>query len=215
MRLLPLLLASTTLSAALAAPSPAHAQSQAEIDQAIARMEMGTHTLTGRPGATREVLAEAGKRKGLFSRGAKTERVYTQNEPVTLIPYTPRVEALVNKYIGNSPFMVLSQLGELGDYTARVLTDADGSFTFRGLQPGRYLLSTRVRFDAAVTVRDDTGRTRTDTTIETDGYNITGASSVTSNIYTYRDSTLELEHDVFKLVEVKADSAVTALGEMQ
>lgn len=214
MRPTPLFLATAALSAALAAPDLVHAQSQAQIDEAIAQLDMGTHTLTGRPGATREVLAEAGKRKGLFSRGAKTERVYTQNEPVVLIPYTPLVEAIVHKYNG-SPFMVMSSLGELRNHSARVHTDANGVFTFRGLKPGRYLLSTTVRYDAAITIRDDTGRTRTDTTVETDGYNVTGATSVTSKIYDYRDTTSELEHSVFKIVEVKADSAVTAIGEMQ
>lgn len=214
MRFHPLFFATAALSVALVAPTPVQAQSQDELDRAMAQLEMGTHTLTGRPGATRDRLADAGKRKGLFSKGAKSERVYTQYEPVTLIPYTPLVEAMVLKYKGR-PFLVLGSLGELRNYTARALTDADGVFTFRGLQPGRYLLSTRVRFEAAITVRDDTGRTRTTTTFETSGYNIIGASSVTSNIYSYRDATTELEHEVFKIVDVKADSAVTALGEMQ
>ncbi|KFN41264.1 hypothetical protein N789_05080 [Arenimonas oryziterrae DSM 21050 = YC6267] len=198
----------------LAAPSPAQAQSQADIAESIAQLEMGPHTLTGRPGATRAALADAGKRRGLFSRGAKSERVYTQNQPVILIPYTRRVEAIVLKYNGD-PFPVLSSLGELGNYTARALTDANGEFHFRGLKPGRYLLSTTVPYEAAVTIREDTGRTRTDTTITTDGYNIIGASSVTSKVYDYRNATSDLEHRVFKLVEVKADRTVTALGEMQ
>lgn len=212
MRLLPLMLASAALSTALA--SPANAQSQADIAESIAGLEMGNHTLTGRPGATRTVLADAGKRRGLFSRGPKTERVYTHNQTVVLWPYTRLVEAIVVKYNGD-PFLVTSSLGELGQYTARSLTDANGEFRFRGLKPGRYLLSIRVPYEAAVTVREDTGRTRTETTFETDGYNIIGADSVTSKVYDYRQATSGLEHHVFKIVEVKADSAVTAIGEMQ
>ena len=214
MRALVLILSATALCALLAAPLTARAQSQAQLDQAIAQLEFGDNTLTGRPGATRDKLAQAGQRKGLFGRGAKTERVYTRNEPVTLIPYTPLVDAVMQKYRGR-PGLVLGSLGELRNYTARVLTDDDGVFTFRGLKPGRYLLATTVRFEADITVRDDTGRTRTETTVYTEGYNITGASSITSNIYSYRDVTTELEHQVFQIVEVKADSAVTALGEME
>lgn len=214
MRLLPPFFAIAALSAALAAPSSAHAQSQADIAESIAQLEMGTHTLTGRPGATRVALGEAGKRKGLFSRGSKKERVYTNGQPVVLIPYTRLVEAITLKYKGD-PFLITSSLGGLGNYTARAVTDADGVFHFRGLKPGRYLLSTTVPYEAAVTVREDTGKTRTDTTIQTEGYNITGASSVTSKVYDYRNATSELEHRVFKLVEVKADSGVTALGELQ
>ena len=212
MRFPSLFLAGAALLASLA--TPALAQSQADIAESIAALEMGKHSLTGRPGATRNVVAGAGKRTGLFSRGAKTERVYTHNRPVVLIPYTRLVEAVVLKNNGD-PFRVTSSLGELGKYTAVALTDADGTFHFRGLKPGRYLLSVKVPYEAAVTVREDTGRTRTDTTTETDGDNITGASSVTSAIYDYRNATSEFEHHVFKLVEVKADSAVTALGELQ
>jgi hypothetical protein len=212
-RLLPLILAGAALSAALA--SPASAQSQADIAESIAGLEMGDHTLTGRPGATRTALADAGKRKGLFSRGPKTERVYTHNQTVVLWPYTRLVEAIVVKNNG-SPFLVTSSLGELGQYSARTLTDADGVFHFRGLKPGRYLLSVKVPYEAAITVREDTGRTRTETTFQTsDGYNITSADSVTSKVYDYRNATSEFEHHVFKIVEVKADSAVTAIGEMQ
>jgi len=209
------ILAIAALSAALAAPSPALAQSQADIAESIAALEMGEHTLTGRPGATRTALADAGKRKGLFSRGPKTERVYTHNQTVVLWPYTRLVEAIVVKHNG-SPFLVTSSLGELGNYSARALTDADGVFHFRGLKPGRYLLSVKVPYEAAVTVREDTGRTRTETTFQTsDGFNITSADSVTSKIYDYHNTTSDLEHHVFKIVEVKADSAVTAIGEMQ
>jgi len=203
------------MSAALAASPTARAQSQADVNESIDQLKMGKHSLTGRPGATRHVIAEAGKRKGVFSRGAKTERVYTQKQPVVLIPYTRLVEAITLKHKGD-PFLISSSLGDLGNYTARALTDADGVFHFRGLKAGRYLLSTTVPYEAAVTVREDTGRTRTDTTLQTtDGYNITGASSVTSKVYDYRKTTSELEHRVFKLVVVKADSAVTELGELQ
>lgn len=214
MRVLPFCFALATLSVALILPLPAHAQSEADIAEAVAQLEMGTHALTGRPGATRYAMGEAGKRKGMFSKGGKTERVYTHGQPVVLIPYTRLVEAITLKYKGD-PFLITSSLGELGNYTARALTDANGVFQFRGLKPGRYLLSTTVPYEAAVTVREDTGKTRTDTTIQTDGYNITGASSVTSKVYDYRNATSELEHRVFKLVEVKADKTVTALGELQ
>ena len=215
MRPTPLLLATAALSVALAAPAVVHAQSQADIDESIAQLRMGKHTLTGRPGSTRTMTSEAGKRRGLFSRGAKTERVYTHNQTVMLIPYTRLVEAVVLKHKGD-PHLISLSLGELEKYTGRALTDANGVFHFRGLQPGRYLVSVKVPYEETVTVRDDTGRTRTDTTFESaDGYNITGATSVTSNVYDVRNATAEFEHHVLKLVEVKADSAVTDLGEMQ
>lgn len=215
MRLFPLFLAAATACAALAAPSTAVAQSQADIDESIAQLRMGKHTLTGRPGSTRTVTGEAGKRRGLFSRGAKTERVYTHNQTVMLIPYTRLVESVVLKHKGD-PYLISISLGQLEKYTGRALTDANGVFHFRGLQPGRYLVSVKVPYEETVTVREDTGRTRTDTTFESsDGQNITGATSVTSNIYDVRNATADLVHHVLKLVEVKADSAVTDLGEMQ
>ena len=210
-----MILAAVAIFASMATPSPTSAQSQADIDESIAQLRMGKHTLTGRPGATRTVIAEAGKRRGLFSRGAKTERVYTHNQTVVLIPYTRLVESVVLKRKGD-PYLISISLGNLEKYTARALTDAEGVFHFRGLQPGRYLLSIKVPYEAAITISEDTGRTRTNTTFQTsDGYNITGASSVTSKVYDFHTTTTELEHHVFKLVEVKADSAVTKLGEMQ
>ncbi len=119
MRLLPPFLTLLALSAAVVASSPAHAQAQSDIDESKAQLELGTHTLTGRPGASRYALAEAGKRKGLFSKGAKLERVFTNGQPVVLIPYTRLVEAITLKYRGDA-FSVTSSLGELGNYTARV-----------------------------------------------------------------------------------------------
>ena len=215
MRSATMILAAVAISASMATPSPTSAQSQADIDESIAQLRMGKHTLTGRPGATRTVIAEAGKRRGLFSRGAKTERVYTHNQTVVLIPYTRLVESVVLKHKGD-PYLISISLGNLEKYTARALTDAEGVFHFRGLQPGRYLLSIKVPYEAAITISEDTGRTHTNTTFQTsDGYNITGASSVTSKVYDFHNTTSELEHHVFKLVEVKADSAVTKLGEMQ
>lgn len=167
------------------------------------------HTLTGRPGATRRQLkpGEARAKRG-------TERVYSKDEAVYVYPYTPYVEALVRE-VGGDPVRLSMFLGSVRELSARVQTDEEGYFTVRALQPGRYLLMTAVPYQAAGTIREDTGRTRTETTFSA-GFGYTAsASSVTSPIYRYRDAMLDLEKRIVKVVEVRADQKVTALGEIE
>jgi hypothetical protein len=177
--------------------------------EAATLLDVGEATLTGRPGASRIPLASAGKPR--LGR-PKRERVYTKNEVVYLFPYTAYVQRIVERHRSN-PALLMLNLNVVGEYTARTLTDADGRFAFRGLKPGRYVLMTAVPYEAAVTIREDTGRTRTETTF---GYGfgyVSGASSVTSPIYRYRNATSELEHRILQLVEVGAGA--TDLGEIE
>lgn len=183
---------------------------------AIVGLEPGEATLTGRPGASRRSLPNA-KEPG------KVERVYSQNEVVYLLPFSPFVQATVDKYANNIGVLVV-QIAPAQEYSARVLTDENGYFTFRGLKPGRYLLMTAVPYEAEVSIREDTGKTRTDTQYSgtqwfgpygAGGFQLESSTSITSPIYRYRSAISDLEHRIVKVVEVSADKPTTNLGELQ
>jgi hypothetical protein len=200
------------LAVTLASPVVPTAQGAEPFDpaEAEALLAVGDATLIGRPGASRLPPAAAGKARLLRP---KPERVYSQSEIVYLFPYTAHVRRFVEQY-GDNRVRLQLHLTAIGEYTARTLTDDEGRFRFRGLLPGRYVLMTAVPYEAAVTIREDTGRTRTETSF---GYGfgyVSGATSVTSPIYRYRSATSELEHRIVELVEVPGPG-VTDLGEIE
>ncbi|NJS13856.1 MAG: hypothetical protein HC788_03575 [Sphingopyxis sp.] len=198
-----------------------------DVVQARALMEFGPHSLTGRPGATRYSLPQTdvkGKKKKPKSR---TERVYAGNELVYLLPWSDKVAAAFAKGNGSIALtrqFLLTESGAAQRYNARTFTRNDGSFLFRGLKPGRYMLLTEVPYQAAVTIKEDTGRTRTETT--TQGFPVfqggqqigfvpTSSTSVTSPIYRYDKAISDLKHYIVKVVEVRSDTPVTNLGEIE
>lgn len=198
------------------ASAPALSAPPFDPTDAIAGLAPGESTLTGRPGASRRALP------GSQNKG-KVERVYSKNEVVYLMPFSPFIEAVVAENAKNKALLIVS-ITPAQEYSARVLTDDNGYFTFRGLKPGRYLLLTAIPYQAAVTIREDTGKTRTDTQyrgIQWMGPNDPGAfqlessTSITSPVYRYRNAISDLEHRILKVVEVKADQRVTNLGEIE
>lgn len=187
----------------------------------------GPHTLTGRAGATRYSLPKTDAKGKKVKPKAKTERVHAENEAVYLLPWTDKVAAAVAKGNGSIPLtraFLLTEAGAAGTYNARTFTRADGTFRLRGLKPGRYVLVTEVPYQAAVTIRQDTGKTRTETT--TSGFGVfqggqqigfvpTSSTSITSPIYRYDNAISDLKHYIIKVVEVRGDVPVTNLGEVE
>ena len=200
------------LGATLCPPTAtAQAGPTPDLAEVRAALDVGTATLTGRPRASRTKLSEAGRRR--WGRPG-VEHVYSSGQAVYLIPYTPGVEAQVMRHAGNL-MALLPALGEAANVCATVVTDANGVFRFRALQPGRYLLVTKVPYQAAVVRREDTGLTRTDTTLEFSGNRLSGATSITSPVYNYQDGVADFDHQVVKVVEVRGDRAVTELGDLE
>jgi hypothetical protein len=195
-----------------ASPAP---QSFFDPADAITGLEAGEATLIGRPSASRKALPSSGK--------SKIEQVYSKNEVVYLLPFSPFIQSLVTANANNKGVLI-ALLAPAQEYSARVLTDDNGYFVFRGLKPGRYLLLTAVPYKAAVTIREDTGKTRTETQYNStpifgaegfEGFQLESSTSITSPIYRYRDAVTDLEHRIIKIVDVKADQTVTNLGEIQ
>lgn len=191
---------------ALSAPRPIFDPTAATVG-----LEPGESTLIGRTSASRR------------AKTGEVELVYSQNEIVYLMPFSPFIQAMINENANNKALLIMS-IAPAQEYSARVLTDNNGYFTFRGLKPGRYLLLTAVPYKAAGTIREDTGQTRTDTQYSgvqwfgpygSSGFQLQSSTSITSPIYRYRDAVLDLEHRIIKVVEVKAGQPVTNLGDIQ
>ena len=151
---------SCCLAGVVSAPTLAEPKSAFAPAVAIVGLEPTEATLIGRPSASRRSLPNA-KKQG------ETERVYSQNEIVYLLPFSPFIQATVAENANNIGVLI-APIAPAQEYSARVLIDENGYFTFRGLKPGRYLLLTAVSYQAAVSIREDTGKTRTDT----DGINL-------------------------------------------
>ncbi|QIG54483.1 hypothetical protein G6N82_10270 [Altererythrobacter sp. BO-6] len=226
----PLVASAKALAAAglLLGPATAIAQDEpADLAQAQQLIAHGPHTLTGRPGATRYSLPQTDAKGKKKKPKSKTERVYAGNEVVYLLPWSDKVAAAIAKGNGSIPLTrayLMTEGGAAQRYNARTLTREDGSFRIRGLKPGRYVLITEVPYQAAVTIRQDTGKTRTETT--TQGYGTflngvqigfvpTSSTSVTSPIYRYDNAISDLKHYIVKVVEVRSDAPVTNLGEIE
>lgn len=195
--------------------------------QANDLIAFGPHMLTGRAGATRYSLPVTDAKGRKKKPGSRTERVYAPNEAVYLIPWTEKVAAAIAKGNGNlalTRVYLITEGGEAARLNARTFTRENGMFRFRGLMPGRYVLLTEVPYKAAVTIRSETGRTRTETS--TQGFPVfqggqqigfvpTSSTSVTSPIYRYDKAVSDLKHYILKVVDVSSDVAVTDLGDVE
>ena len=198
-----------------------------DTQQASDLIAFGPHTLTGRAGATRYTIPSTDAKGRKKKPKSRTERVYAPNEVVYLIPWTDKVAAAVAKGNGSVPLTrlyLMTESGEAARRNARTITRDNGSFRFRGLKAGKYVLVTEVPYKAAVTIKSDTGRTRTETSTQgfpvfqggqQIGYVPTSSTSVTSPIYRYDKAVSDLTHYIVKVVEVRSDVPVTQLGEVE
>jgi hypothetical protein len=199
----------------------------ADTQQIASLMEFGPHSLTGRPGATRTALPIIDAKGKKRTPKSRTERVHAANEIVYLLPWSDRVAAAIAKGNGSMALTrtyLITEGGAAMRHNARTLTREDGSFRLRGLKAGRYVLWTEVPYQAAVTIKTDTGKTRTETSTQgfpifqggqQIGYVPTSSTSVTSPIYRYDKAISELKHYILKIVEVRSDVPVTDLGDIE
>lgn len=225
----PTVAAATVCVSLLFPTGPAFPQQAREADaqQASELIAYGPHTLTGRAGATRYTLPVTDAKGRKKKPKSRTERVYAPNEVVYLIPWTDKVAAAVAKGNGSTLLTrtyLMTEGGEAARLNARTFTRENGTFRIRGLKPGKYVLVTEVPYKAAVTIKNDTGKTRTETS--TQGFPVfqggqqigfvpTSSTSVTSPIYRYDEAVSDLKHYIVKVVEVRGDVPVTDLGEVE
>lgn len=90
------------VAVALADAVPAWAQNQAEEAQARALIEYGPHSLTGRPGVTRNTLPGSGTTAKDRKSKSRTERAYASNEVIYLLPWTDHLARAVARGKGTT-----------------------------------------------------------------------------------------------------------------
>ncbi|MGY4515273.1 carboxypeptidase-like regulatory domain-containing protein [Lysobacter sp. HA18] len=149
-------------------------------------LEPGTGSLSG-------VLMLASK-PGLL---ARKQVVYADRELVTLFPMTTYLKSWLDKYQTDMVIGMTFMSDDAARYTARVITDKNGRFEIRGLQPGRYLLHASVPYSVDGVRREETGKRQ---------YNIDywNGTATSSPIYNETAIKMDLEHYVNMVVDVQA-----------
>jgi hypothetical protein len=166
--------------------------------EAAQLMEVGEANLTGQ--------AYLYERTSLLSAGTK---LYAKNQVVHLYPMTAFMKAWVEKFRGKGLIYGRFDLHkELDFYSARVITDEDGRFRFRGLKPGDYLLWTVLPYEKDVQVLQDTGRSQT---VTWSSFGIVTAA-VREPVFRAANATISLEHNIIRLVNIPAGTPVVDLG---
>lgn len=178
-------LAAAPLGAEVIRPASTDAlQASFDTEEAERLLEPGSGSLRG--------SLQLSVDKGLLR---KKEAFVARNQLVVLLPMTSYMRAWEKKYGSNPVVGAMFINPRVVDYSARVLTDTQGNFEFRGLKPGRYLLVSEIPYKQDVTVRTDTGQTRHDI----DWFNSTITSSP---IYRENRVRVDQSHDVYTIVEI-------------
>jgi hypothetical protein len=166
--------------------------------EAARLMEVGETALTGQA-----YMLEKG---GLLRADTK---LHAKNEVVYLFPMNNFLKAWVERYrstgLANGRYELHP---EVAHYAARVITDDEGRFRFRGLKPGEYLLWTVVRFEKDVEFLQSTGRSQT---VTWSSYGIVTAA-VREPIFRTAKATHRFGHNIIRLVSIAPDQAVVDLG---
>ncbi|WP_440977160.1 hypothetical protein [Pseudoxanthomonas winnipegensis] len=178
-------MASAPLGAEIIRPVAADSlQASFDTEEAERLLEPGSGSLRGN--------LQLAVDKGLLK---KKETFVARDQLVVLLPMTSYMRAWEAKYGKNPVIGAMFINPRVVAYSARVLTDTQGNFEFRGLKPGRYLLVSEIPYKQDVTVRTDTGQTRHDI----DWFNSTITSSP---IYRENRVRVDQSHDIYAIVEI-------------
>lgn len=74
--------------------------------------------------------------------------VTAAGEPVLLLPDVPHVEQMFSEGLGHNVSKINNLDQRLKDYVKKTTADASGNFSFQGLSAGKYIVATRVRWQA-------------------------------------------------------------------
>ncbi|NIJ92633.1 hypothetical protein FHT12_001291 [Xanthomonas campestris] len=172
-------------------PAPnASLQARFDTEEAERLLEPGSGSLRGK--------LEMSINKGMLR---KKEKFVARYQLVTLLPMSSYMRAWEKKY-SKDPWLGMMLIdGRVLPFSARAITSADGSYEFRGLKPGRYLMIAQIPYKMDVIIRNETGQTRHDI----DWFNNTITSSP---IYKSSKARVEEVHDIFTIIEIK-DAAET------
>ncbi|UXA54404.1 carboxypeptidase-like regulatory domain-containing protein [Xanthomonas prunicola] len=172
-------------------PKPnAPLQARFDTEEAERLLEPGSGSLRGK--------LEISIKKGMLK---KNEKFVAQYQLVTLLPMSSYMRAWEKKYSKDPSLGMIFIDGRVLPFSARAITSADGSYEFRGLKPGRYLMIAKIPYKLDVVIRNETGQTRHDI----DWFNNTITSSP---IYKSSKARVEQEHNIFTIIEIK-DAAET------
>jgi hypothetical protein len=166
--------------------------------EAAQLMEVGEATLSGQA-----FMLEKG---GLLAADTK---LYARNQVVYLFPMTAFMKAWVGKYHGKGLSKGSSELqSELFSYVARVISDEEGRFQFRGLKSGDYLVWTILPFEKDHEYLQNTGMSQT---VTWSSYGIVTAA-VREPVFRAAKATHRFEHNIVRLVTIAPGSGVVDLG---
>jgi hypothetical protein len=169
-----------------------------DVAEAAQLMEVGETALTGQA-----FMLE----KGSLLRA--DTKLYAKNEVVYLLPMNNFLKAWVEKYRGNGLANGRFELHpEVGNYAARVITDDEGRFRFRGLKSGEYLLWTVLRYEKDHEYLVNTGSSQT---VTWSSYGIVTAA-VREPVFRTAKATHTYGHNIIRLVTIAAGQAVVDLG---
>ncbi|WP_374438683.1 carboxypeptidase-like regulatory domain-containing protein [Inhella sp.] len=172
------------------------------MEEASGLMAIGESTLQGQASMT--------LRKTLLQLRPGT-KIYAREQPVYLFPMTKFLRAWVQRHAPNGLRMGMFDLQpELDHVAARTLSDREGRFRFRGLQPGQYLLWAVIPYEVEGWIAQETGEHQI-TTFSHFGI-VTAAvrEPVTRSVKQVR----ELENHVIHVVDIPPGRGVVDLGEI-
>jgi len=173
-------------------PNPMNSE---DIKEAVGLLGPGSSTLRGRASA-------------IISGGLLNRKFgYAKNELVYLYPMTKYMNNWNQEHKRDYVIGMFFISPEMHDLTARVITDDDGYFKFRGLKAGKYFLITKVNYKATLSEKNDTGRSNLSLNY------FSGVISSTP-IYSYKTVSQQLDHHIYKIVEI-GENHHQELGEIR
>lgn len=148
------------------------------------------------------------------------KKLYARNQVAYLFPMTKFLQAWVARYGAQGlRFGTFNLQPELDHVAARVITDDEGRFTFRGLKPGQYLLWVVIPYEMEGVIQQETGQWQTKTytsSMSTPMGSFSFVSAAVREPVTRAATQVrELENHVIHVVNVPEGQKLVDLGEVQ